>query len=81
MKSTNEQSLRFQVEKWLAPGPTASVRVVEFSRTFTCQRRYVCVESTQSAGLRAMYFFRHDDGYWRVFPPSVPRMIADCLAL
>lgn len=81
MKDTNEQSLRFQVEKWLAPGPTASVRVVEFSRTHAGQRRYVCVESAQPAGLRALFFFRHDDGYWRVFPPALPRMSADRLAL
>jgi len=81
MKGTNEQSLRFQVEKWLAPGSTASVRVVEFSRTYAGRRRYVCVESAQPAGLRALFFFRHDDGYWRVFLPPVPRMIADGLAL
>jgi hypothetical protein len=83
MKGTNEQSLRFQVEKWLAPGPTASVRVVEFSRTRVGQRRYVCVESVQAAALRALFFFRHDDGYWRVFPPpaDTSRVGADYLAL
>ena len=81
MKGTNEQSLHFQVEKWLAPGSTASVRVVEFSRTISGRRRYVCVETAQPAGLRALFFFRHDDGCWRVFPPPVPRMIAGCLAL
>jgi len=81
MKGMNEQSLRFQVEKWLAPGSTASVRIVEFSRTYADQRRYVCVQSAQPAGLRALFFFRHDDGHWRVFPPLVPRMIADGFAL
>jgi len=81
MKGTNEQSLRFQVEKWLAPGSMASVRVVEFGRTISGRRRYVCVETAQPAGLRALFFFRHDDGCWRVFPPPVPRMIADSLAL
>nr|WP_082016834.1 hypothetical protein [Cupriavidus sp. IDO] len=81
MKSTNEQSLRFHVGKWLAPGPTTSVGVVEFSRTPAGQRRYVCVESAQPAALRTLFFFRHDDVYWRVFPPAVPRMSADHLAL
>ncbi|WP_092137835.1 hypothetical protein [Cupriavidus sp. YR651] len=83
MKCTNEQSLRFQVDKWLAPGPMTSVHVVEFSRTLSGRRRYVCVETAQPAGLRALFFFRHDDGCWRVFPPAVerPPMSTDILSL
>lgn len=83
MKSTAEQSLRFQVERWLAPGSTASIRVIEFNRTLSGRRRYVCVETAQPTGSRALFFFRHDDGCWRVFPPAVdrPQMNADCLAL
>ena len=83
MKSTNEQSLRFQVEKWLAPGPTTPVHVIEFGRTYPGRRRYVCVETTQQAGLRTLFFFRHDDGCWRVFPPTVdsPKKSIDGLAL
>ncbi|WP_082016444.1 hypothetical protein [Cupriavidus sp. IDO] len=74
MKRTNEQqSLRCQVEKWLSPGPTVLVRVIEFSRTQLGRRRYVCVETVQPAGLRALFFFRHDDGCWRVFPPAVDK--------
>ncbi|RDK06678.1 hypothetical protein [Cupriavidus lacunae] len=73
MKSSNSQSLRFQVEKWLAPGPTTPVHVVEFSRTHFGRRRYVCVETAQPAGLRALFFFRHDDGCWYVFPPAADR--------
>ncbi|CAE6868373.1 hypothetical protein R69658_07997 [Paraburkholderia aspalathi] len=45
MKSTNGQSLRCQVEKWLAPTPATPVRVTAFSRTRLGGRRYVCVES------------------------------------
>jgi len=79
MKSTKVQSLRFQVEKWLAPDSSTPVRVVEFSRTLPGRRRYVCVETAQAAGLRALFFFRHDDGCWRVFPPAVdrPKVYAD----
>ncbi|WP_354683328.1 hypothetical protein [Cupriavidus necator] len=73
MKSTNERSLRFQVEKWLAPGPSTPVHVVEFSRTRLGRRRYVYVETTQPDSLRALFFFRHDDGCWRVFPPAATR--------
>jgi hypothetical protein len=79
MKSTNEQSLRFQVEKWLAPRPAIPVHVIEFSRTRSGRRRYVRVETAQPGGLRALFFFRHDDGCWYAFPPTADRlkMIAD----
>lgn len=70
MKTTKEHSLRFQVDKWLAPGPRTSVHVIEFSRTLLDRRRYVCVEI---GSMRALFFFRHDDGCWRVFPPRLPR--------
>ena len=74
MKSTNQQSLRFQVEKWLAPLPTIPVRVVEFSRTRWARRRYVRVETSLPVGSRALFFFRHDDGRWYVFPPTADRL-------
>ncbi|NPT56337.1 hypothetical protein [Paraburkholderia elongata] len=70
MKSTSEQSLRFQVEKWLAPGPTIPVHVTEFSRTRWARRRYVRIETSLSVGSRALFFFRHDNGRWYVFPPT-----------
>jgi hypothetical protein len=72
MKGLNARSLRFQVEKWLAPGPKVPVRVIEFSRTRLSRRRYVRVrvETTQPGGVRTLFFFRHDDGCWYVFPPS-----------
>jgi hypothetical protein len=81
MRNVNEQSLRFQVEKWLAPGPTMPVHVTEFSRTRPGGRRYVRVETAQPGGLRALFFFRHDDGRWYVFPPTAdrPRARADAL--
>ncbi|TCK38589.1 hypothetical protein [Caballeronia glathei] len=70
MKSTNERSLRYQVEKWLAPGSAAPIHVTEFSRTRSGRRRYVCVSTSQGADSRALFFFRHDDGFWCVFPPA-----------
>lgn len=73
MKNTNEQTLRFQVEKWLAPTPATRVRVTEFSRTRLSGRRYVCVETSSPDGTRALFFFRHDDGNWCVFPPTVDK--------
>jgi hypothetical protein len=70
MKKMDEQSLRGQVEKWLAPAPGMPVHVTAFSRTRLGGRRYVCVETSSPAGARALFFFRHDDGNWYVFPPT-----------
>ncbi|AXE94722.1 MULTISPECIES: hypothetical protein [Paraburkholderia] len=70
MKHSNGQSLRCQVEKWLAPTTTTVVHVTRFSRTGKHGRRYVCVEARSPAGARALFFFRHDDGNWCVFPPT-----------
>ena len=74
MKSTSEQSLRFQVEKWLAPGSTVPVHITEFSRTRWARRRYVRVETSLPVGSRALFFFRHDNGCWYVFPPTADRL-------
>ncbi|WP_236002269.1 hypothetical protein [Paraburkholderia elongata] len=73
MKNTNEQSLRCQVEKWLAPAPARPVHVTAFSRTRLGGRRYVCVETSSPSGARALFFFRHDDGSWCVFPQTANR--------
>jgi hypothetical protein len=68
MKCAYEQSLRYQVEKWLAPG-SIPVHVTQFSRTRSGGRRYVCVQTSQGVSSRALFFFRHDDGRWCVYPP------------
>jgi hypothetical protein len=73
MSKARERSLRFQVEKWLAPGPSMPVRVTEFSRTRGGGRRYVRVETALAAEARGLFFFRHDDGCWCVFPPTADR--------
>ncbi len=70
MKTPIEDSLRGQVEKWLAPEWAAAVRVTAFGRTRFDGGRYVCVEALSRSGVRALYFFRHGDGSWRVYPGS-----------
>jgi hypothetical protein len=72
MKNRNERSLRWQVEKWLAPAPATPVQVTRFSRTRLGGRRCVSVETSSSRGVRAL-FFMHDDGSWYVFPPAADR--------
>jgi len=69
-----EKSLRFLVEKWLAPTPATLVRVTQFSRTRSNHIRYVRVEALRPAGSVAIFFFRHDDGTWCVFPPKIERL-------
>ncbi len=73
MKSVNGQSLRRQVEKWLAPASATPVHVTRFSRTRLRGRRCVYVEMSSSRGVRALFFFRHDDGSWHVFPQAPDR--------
>jgi hypothetical protein len=73
MKTAGDQSLRLLVEKWLAPVAATPVRVTEFSRTRIDGTRYVRVEASSSGGPRALFFFKHDDGCWCVFPPTVER--------
>nr|WP_234480921.1 MULTISPECIES: hypothetical protein [Paraburkholderia] len=69
-----EKSLRFLVEKWLAPTSATPARITRFSRTGSAQSRYVCVEARRPKGPIALFFFRHDDGTWHVFPPAPARL-------
>jgi hypothetical protein len=77
--NSGEKSLRWLIDKWLAPTPAMPVRVTRFSGTLSNQRRYVRVEASRPTGSLAIFFFRHDDGSWCVFPPAAerPTMRAD----
>ncbi|MEZ2305311.1 hypothetical protein AB6809_01560 [Paraburkholderia sp. RCC_158] len=33
-------------------------------------KRCVCVEAQREAGALTLFFFRHGDGLWHVFPPD-----------
>nr|WP_224029159.1 hypothetical protein [Paraburkholderia caribensis] len=72
-------SLRVLVEKWLGPAPGTRVRVIEFGRLRSSRRRYVCVEASRPAGALVIYFFHHDGGMWRVFPPAPDRPAMNAL--
>ena len=75
-----QKSLRTLVQHWLAPGATHQVRVVEFRNNRARQQCYVRVEVSKTEEPATMFFFRHDDGLWRVFPPARarPEMGASC---
>lgn len=80
--NTSERSLRLVVDKWFTPTTATPVRVTEFGRITSTQRRYVRIEALRPAGLLVIFFFRHDDGSWNVFPPiaEMPAMRACQLA-
>jgi hypothetical protein len=69
-----ERSLRLLVERWLAPTPSTPVRVTQIGRARSNHRRYVRVEILRSTGPVGMFFFRHGDGTWWVFPPEIERL-------
>jgi hypothetical protein len=71
--NTGTVSLRSVIEKWLSPNPKMPVRVAEFSRTRSNRKRYVRVEAAGPTGVRELFFFRHDDGTWCVFPSQTER--------
>jgi pyridoxine/pyridoxamine 5'-phosphate oxidase len=61
-------SLRSVVEKWLGAAAHESARVFRLSDAHS--RRYVRVVLSNSMNEQGMFFFRHHDGSWRVFPPE-----------
>ncbi|CAB3763092.1 hypothetical protein [Paraburkholderia humisilvae] len=72
MNSTGK-TLHWAVDKWLAPTPAMPARVTRLSRMRGHGGRCVCVETARPSGLLAIFFFRHADGSWNVFPPAAQR--------
>ena len=70
---TRETSLRRLVEKWFGPESEMRARVTLFSHSRASRWRYVCVASSRATGDLSIFFFRHDDGAWSVFPPETKR--------
>lgn len=70
---TTEKSLHWAVDKWLAPTPAMPARVRCFCRSEMSRLRFVCVETLRPDGVLAIFFFRHGDGSWNVFPPVAER--------
>jgi hypothetical protein len=71
--NTGKNSLRAMIEHWLSPDPARGVRVTRFRNGRSKRECYVCVETLKAAGPVALFFFRHQDGAWRIFPPSLER--------
>ncbi|RKR31522.1 hypothetical protein B0G82_7701 [Paraburkholderia sp. BL17N1] len=71
--SSNGTSLRSLIDKWLAPAPGSTISLSRPRHAKTRSIRCVRVESLGASGAQAIFFFRHDDGSWCVFPPALER--------
>lgn len=65
---TGKTSLRWLIGKWLGPSDATPARVTRIARSRVNRSGCVRVEMGQGAGQLAMFFFRHGDGSWCVFP-------------
>jgi hypothetical protein len=65
-----QNSLRVLVEKWLGAAGPQPVRVLRTQRSRSGRICRVCIEARSSSGPVVLFFFRHDNGSWHVFPPS-----------
>lgn len=64
------QSLRAMADKWLALRQDTMVEVRRCARGGNNKRRCVYVRAIGMASEVGLFFFRHDDGAWYIFPPS-----------
>jgi hypothetical protein len=71
--SSTKNSLRKVVEQWLVPDSANAVRVTAFRNRRSSHECYVRVETLTASGPVALFFFRHQDGEWRIFPPNRER--------
>lgn len=73
----SEQSLRVLVEKWLGAVGGARLLVRSIHRIRAGRLRCVCIEVERAAGPPSnsftLFFFRHNDGAWHVYPPEAVR--------
>ena len=68
--AASERTLRELIEKWLEATGAGSARVQLQPCPLPGLRRCVCVEAQRESGVLTLFFFRHGDGFWQVFPPE-----------
>jgi hypothetical protein len=69
----SEGSLRRLIEKWVGPTEKNPIRVSRYRDISPSSTYCVRVEADGSVGSFSLFFFRHSDGCWRVFPPENKR--------
>ncbi|MDN7184761.1 hypothetical protein M0D69_43490, partial [Caballeronia sp. SEWSISQ10-4 2] len=55
------------------PAPGRTIRLTRYSYPGTDHHRCIRIESSRVTGPFELFFFRHGDGLWRVFPPERER--------
>jgi hypothetical protein len=65
------RSLRAMVQDWLSPDPERGFRVSHYGRSMV--GRYVCVVADDGIRSKAVFFYRHRDGNWCIFPQNPQR--------
>jgi hypothetical protein len=74
-----EKTLRSMIDHWLPIALTAQVRITRYRTRCRKKECYVRVETASSTGAIEIYFFRHPDGSWRVYPPNRGRPTMDAI--
>jgi hypothetical protein len=73
----SEQSLRVLVEKWLGAVVAGHLHVHSIHRIRAGRHRCVCIEVERAFGSASssftLFFFRHNDGAWHVYPAEAVR--------
>ncbi|WP_075644092.1 hypothetical protein [Caballeronia udeis] len=72
--NTVQVSLRLLVEKWFGPGTSAHLPMIRFTRARLHGTRCVRVDALRTKDSIEIFFFQHQDGEWRVFPPETKRL-------
>ncbi len=67
------RSLRAMADKWLFLRPDTQVHVTRIAQGARKHRSCVNVSAVGAVGESGMFFFRHDDGGWYIFPPGEAR--------
>lgn len=70
---SGESSLRRIMEKWFGFTSDGGYRITRPSRVHSSVGRCVCFESVGTEDAIKIFFFRHNDGSWSVFPPAAQK--------
>ncbi|MDF3839889.1 hypothetical protein P3W85_44195 [Cupriavidus basilensis] len=74
-ENAGEATLRGLIDKWLGPTSTTSARITRVRSPQLRPGGCVRVEVVRASDELSLYFFRHEDGAWRVFPPRDARLV------
>ncbi|MGF6979537.1 hypothetical protein QFZ94_008052 [Paraburkholderia sp. JPY465] len=67
------RSLHAMADKWLGLQPEKQVRAKRLAHGRRWRGSCVYVSAAGAMGEVGMFFFRHDDGAWYIFPPGESR--------